>query len=697
VIIMSATMQRATETGPASRRDASPAAWWPTAAAVVAVGLSGWAVAAAVSRHEGPGEVVVAALAATWAVAAVVVARRPATAWVAAIVAGGASAGAVAILFDGVRPVAAALAVAAGLHLLVAMPDGRLRTSARRILVWVGYAVAVGVGAVLAAGGGSPGPVWAVVGGAAALLAGAGPFAARFGGLSAADQRRMKWLGWGVTVAAGAAIALGVLRLLVGWPPDVGVVIAAVTAVVPLSLVLASFDGPARSIDSLLTHTVSLAGLAVIVAAVYVAVVLGLGRVPKESERTLLLLSLVAAALAALLYVPARTRLKRAAARLTYGGATSSDEILRTFGTRMSRAIPLDELMLQMTESLRSALTLHCAEMWSASPGVLELVASDPERQRRSVPISASEEATVARAGVSGQAWARLWLPALVSGREEFPVRVAPVTHSGELLGLIVAERAADAPAFESDDDRVLAELARQVGLTLHNVRLDSALQASLDEVRRQAQELQASRGRIVAAGNLERRRIERNLHDGAQQHLVAIAVKLRLARQLSEKDPAKSGAMLEELGHDIEEATQQLRDLAHGIYPPLLADRGLGPALESAARRAALPVRVEAEGVHRHEPEVEATIYFCCLEGLQNAGKYAGEGATAVVRVWEESGALLFEVSDDGAGFDVSHRASGAGFTNMNDRLGAVGGTLRVESTPGRGTRVRGTIPVEH
>jgi signal transduction histidine kinase len=692
---MATTMERTTETRDGGGLSSRGGVWWHLLAAVGGVGLGAAAVAVSVSRGDGATEVLLAGLAAVWGLAALVVARRQPGRPLALILAGAAAAGSAAILFDGVRPLAAALVPAIGLHLLAAMPDGRLGTPARRILVWIGYTIAVAAGAVLAAGDTHVGAAWPVAGGALAALAGGVAFALRYGTLPPVEQRRMKWLAWGVTVAAGVSVALALLHLLVSWPPDAETWVAGATVVIPLAVILAAFDGPARSIDSLLAHTVSLAGLAVIVAIVYVAVVLGLGRAPRDNERTLLVLSMVAATLAALLYVPARTRLKRAAERLAYGGTVSSDEILRTFGTRMSRSIPLDELMLQMTESLRSALALRSAEMWTAAPGILELAASDPEEKRRSVPLPTLEEATVARAGVSGQAWARLWLPALVTGREESSLRVAPVTHSGELLGLIVAEREINAPAFDSEDDRVLAELARQIGLTLHNVRLDSALQASLDEVRRQAQELQASRGRIVAAGNLERRRIERNLHDGAQQHLVAIAVKLRLARQLAEKDPERSGGMLEDLGHDIEEALQQLRDLAHGIYPPLLADRGLPQALDSAARRAVLPVRVDAPGVGRHRPEVEATVYFCCLEALQNAGKYAGEGAAATIHVWEEAGALLFEVSDDGAGFDVTHRAPGAGFTNMNDRLGAVGGTLRVESTPGRGTKVRGTIPV--
>src|SRR5439155_12453925 len=126
-----------------------------------------------------------------------------------------------------------------------------------------------------------------------------------------------------------------------------------------------------------------------------------------------------------------------------------------------------------------------------------------------------------------------------------------------------------------------------------------------------------------------------------------------------------------------------------------LLMDRGLAEALGAAAGRAAIPTDVRTDGIGRFSAEVEAAVYFCCLEALQNAGKHAGEGATATIRVWEEEGGLLFEVADDGAGFDVRQRSAGAGFTNMNDRLGAIGGSLRVESTPGRGTRLLGTIPL--
>jgi signal transduction histidine kinase len=248
---------------------------------------------------------------------------------------------------------------------------------------------------------------------------------------------------------------------------------------------------------------------------------------------------------------------------------------------------------------------------------------------------------------------------------------------------------------FSEEDERVLAELARQVGLALHNVRLDSALQASLDEVRHQAEELQASRARIVAAADAARRRIERNLHDGAQQRLVALAVKLRLASRLVDTDPGQTRGMLDELRDELKDAVEELRSLAHGIYPPLLMDQGLAAALGSAAQRATLPTRVEAGSIGRYPSEMEAAAYFCCLEALQNAMKHAGPAATVIVRVWEEAGALRFSVSDDGAGFDPAAKGASSGFVNMRDRLGAIGGWLQVESSLGAGTSVLGVLPL--
>jgi signal transduction histidine kinase len=213
-------------------------------------------------------------------------------------------------------------------------------------------------------------------------------------------------------------------------------------------------------------------------------------------------------------------------------------------------------------------------------------------------------------------------------------------------------------------------------------------------DLRRQARELRASRARIVAAADAERRRIERDLHDGAQQHLTSLSVRLLMAAKLAGQDP-ELASLLEQLGAEVRDTAQELRNLAHGIYPPLLRANGLADALFAAASHATLPTRVQAGSVGRYPADVEAAVYFCCLEAIQNACKHAGERASIRLRVREEAGTLTFEVTDDGTGFDAAGRGLGAGLLNMADRLGAFGGRLRVDSVPGQGTRVTGTVPL--
>ena len=225
-------------------------------------------------------------------------------------------------------------------------------------------------------------------------------------------------------------------------------------------------------------------------------------------------------------------------------------------------------------------------------------------------------------------------------------------------------------------------------------LQLHSALQRSLEGLRRSRDELQASRARIVAAADAERRRIERDLHDGAQQHLTSLAVKLLLAATLAGQDPDLAG-LLEDLGAELKDTAQELRNLVHGIYPPLLRENGLAAALSDAARLSPLPATVRAASLGRYPADIEAAVYFCCLEAMQNAGKHAGERATVRLRVREEPGTLRFEVADDGAGFDTRVHGLGAGLRNMADRMGAFGGRLLVESAPGEGTQVTGTVPV--
>lgn len=384
------------------------------------------------------------------------------------------------------------------------------------------------------------------------------------------------------------------------------------------------------------------------------------------------------------------------ARRRSQGASLSAIDFARgSFARQLNSGVPLPELLTQLVEALTDTFKLDGAELWLCKNGALRLAASEPPQQRAAVLITTAEESIAANARVSSAAWAKVWLPALLDGRPERYLRIAPVSHSGQLFGLIVAERARKGESLAGETDETLEEVAREVGVAVNKARLDSALQASLERLRRQAAELQASRGRLVAAADEERRRIERNLHDGAQQHLVALAVKARLVEQLAVRDPERAKSLMSQFQDDVKSAIEELRALAHGIYPPLLSSAGLGEAMSAACRRASLPCSLEANVASRYAPEVEAAVYFCCLEALQNAAKHAGAGTSARVRIWEETGGLLFEISDDGAGFESRQDGEGAGLTNMRDRLGAVGGTVRIESAAGKGTRVEGIVPV--
>jgi signal transduction histidine kinase len=227
---------------------------------------------------------------------------------------------------------------------------------------------------------------------------------------------------------------------------------------------------------------------------------------------------------------------------------------------------------------------------------------------------------------------------------------------------------------------RLLADLAGQAGLVLRNVQL--------------IEELRASRRRLVSAQDEERRRLERNLHDGAQQQLIALKLRLRLTEEIVGEDPQLLRRTLAELADAAQSALDDLRDLARGIYPPLLADRGLTAAIEAQATRSPVEVRVEAEAIPRYRAEIEAAVYFCSLEALQNVAKYAN-ATSATVHLSAEDGALVFAVSDDGDGFDTAHVGLGTGLQGMADRVAALGGSLTVRSEPGGGTTITGQLPV--
>lgn len=669
------------------------------AAVLGALAALGLAAASLTGDELVAGDWVRAALVAAWALSAAILAARGSTrlaavAAGAAVVGGACAATASSSDLAMLHALGASLVPAVALHLELVVPNGELARPSHRTLVLAGYVLGAAAGLGLGAADRVPAVPAVAASVIGALLVGLPVTHQRYRTSTGTARQRLQLIGCATAIIVEVALVVAALRLLVDWPALAGESAAAATALIPIAIAAGTSVKISRNVDRLLVHTVSATGLTAVVVLVYLVIVIGLGRSPADDERTLLVLSMVAAAVASIAYVPARERLAESANRLVYGERHPPDEVLRTWGSRLSRSIPMDELLLQLAESLRKVLVLRRAEIWTGTPDRLELAVSVPDRSAPPLLLGPKEQPVVTRAGVTGNAWLEVWLPSLLEGRAPSQLRVAPAAHSGTLLGLLVVERAADGDQFTDEDDRVLTELARQVGLALHNVQLDSALQESLENLRQANDDLRASRARIVATGDAERRKIERNLHDGAQQHLVALAVNLRLTKDMLSDDPEGAAEMLDALADAVKETIQELRDLAHGIYPPLLMDSGLPEALRAAANRSPLAVTVDADDVGRHGSEVEAAVYFCCLEALQNAGKHAPQSEVTIT-VQETDGQLRFEVTDNGPGFDAAAARGGHGFTNMSDRLGAIGGTVDWRSAPGQGTTIAGSIPL--
>jgi signal transduction histidine kinase len=364
-----------------------------------------------------------------------------------------------------------------------------------------------------------------------------------------------------------------------------------------------------------------------------------------------------AAVLLVLTFRPVRRTARTIADRLIYGRRATPYEVLSEFSERMSETYSTDDVLPRMAQVLQGATGATRADVWLRVGRELRARASAPGGGPLPAPVAAADDASPALPG-------------------DF---AAEVRHQGALLGALTVEMPANDP-LDPSRERLVRDLAAQAGPVLRNVRL--------------IEELRASRQRLVAAQDAERRKLERNIHDGAQQQLVALGVKLRLADALVDRDAAKAHDLLTQLQAEAQGAIDDLRDLARGIYPPLLADRGLGPALEAQARKSAVPVDVAADGVGRLGQDVEAAVYFSCLEALQNIAKYAN-ASRATISLAQHDGRLDFSVTDDGAGFDVAAVERGSGLQGMADRMDAIGGSLVVESAPGAGTTVRGTIEV--
>jgi signal transduction histidine kinase len=433
--------------------------------------------------------------------------------------------------------------------------------------------------------------------------------------------------------------------------------IVMITIGIPVASGIAILRYRLYDLDVVINKTVVYGALAAFVTLVYVGIVVGVGAL--VGSRGNLLLSILATAVIALAFQPVRRWASHLANRLVYGKRATPYEVLSEFSSRMGGTYSADEILPRMARILSEGSGASRAEVW--------LRVGDRLRREAAWPSGARTDPGVVPTRGDD-------LPGLPGIDLAVPVR-----DHGELLGAL-AVTPQRGETFTPANRKLVEDLASQAGLVLRNVRL--------------IEELRASRQRLVAAQDEERRRLERNIHDGAQQQLVALSVKLRLVETLAGKDPEKAAAMAAQARAETQAALEDVRDLARGIYPPLLADKGLPAALEAQARKAAIPVSVEPDGVGRYPQEAEAAAYFCVLEAIQNVAKYA-QASRATIRLAEQNGDLTFSVEDDGRGFDLTATPSGSGLENMRDRVEALGGSLLVDSAPGRGTTVVGRIPV--
>ena len=476
---------------------------------------------------------------------------------------------------------------------------------------------------------------------------------------SESDERhQIKWFAF----AGVPAVALLLPGLFADLPDAVFVPFVVVTAAVPIAAAIGIFKYRLYDIDVIIDKTLVYGGLAAFITAVYVVVVVVVGAFVGATE----VLSLVATAIVAVAFQPMRLRVQGVARRIVYGDLATPYETLSTFAERLSQTYSIDDVLPNMARILAEGTGASRAEVWLRMGSELRQSASWPPTDGpRPPPVPL-------RDGVHEKI--------VQASRVELTSRETDVRYQGQLLGALVVAKS-PYERFTPAEEELLADLSSQAGLVLRNVALIA--------------DLRASRQRLVSAQDDERRKIERNLHDGAQQQLVALTVKMRLIEGMVGRDPQKVAELAHEVVGETGEALESLRELAHGIYPPLLAQEGLAAALESHARKAPLPVNVSADGISRYPQELEAAVYFCCLEALQNVTKYAN-ASRAWVNLSHEAGGLRFEVGDDGKGFDRSAVDVGSGLQGMADRLEALGGALDVISTPGRGTTVVGSLPTD-
>ena len=484
------------------------------------------------------------------------------------------------------------------------------------------------------------------------------------------DQRLRQQMKWLALVVVGVLIcqAVGILAVAFGQQDkplqDVPYAITPCLVLlgIPVAMAIAILKYRLFDIDVIISRALLVHPAVGGVTAVYAAIVLGIGtfvghrpRPAADHRRGRRHRPAVPAAAA---------RATRLANRLVYGERATPYQVLSDFAADMAGQLDLGDALDRMVSLLAGAAGATRVEAWIRVGAEL--------RPAAVWPSGSAPSATVELAAADD-------LPAV-----DAPGRMVPVRHGDDLLGAISLHKPPQ-EALNSAEDSLLRHLASQAGLVMRNAQLTAELRATIDELR-------ASRRRLVEAQDAERRKIERNLHDGAQQQLIALAIQLGLLAE-SAGDPDLLQKAIPGLKAQLSAALDDLRALAHGIYPPLLAERGLVMALRAQAARSPVPVLLEADQVGRYPQDAESTVYFCTLEALQNVAKHA-RASQATVRLSGSGQGLEFSISDDGAGCPATGMRHGSGLQGMSDRLAAHGGTLDVRSQPGRGTTIIGRLP---
>lgn len=480
------------------------------------------------------------------------------------------------------------------------------------------------------------------------------------------EGRQLRWFAYAVAIGA-AAMATGLILFGSAAAGVLAVPVVAVAAGVAI-VKYRLYD-----IDLVINKTLVVGGMAAIITAGYIAVVIGFGRLMGLQPGPNPELAIVATAIVAIAFEPARRRVQRIADHLVYGDRLSPYDALARLSTQLSRTDRHADLFSELASTVADGVGAAEVTLWVGADEALIAVASWPPRDEGSQLSAAPTN--------------------LASLRDGERTHVRPIVHQGLLRGAVTLNKP-PGEAMTSSDDRLLRDLVAQAGLVIDNAGLGLELQHRLHEISLQAAELQAAGQRIVAAQYEARRRIERDLHDGAQQRLVTLALTLQsLSQRVASAGDETVVANVEEARVQLSHALAELREMARGIHPAILTQGGLEAALGFLAERAVLPVQLDVCLKRRLAQDVEATAYFVVSEALTNAAKHSGATSIAVVGRLRD-GRLRIEVSDNGQGGADGHR--GSGLQGLRDRLATLNGRLTVHSPVDGGTRLTAEIPCE-